>query len=195
MEDRLILPAPYFGPAHFWATLLKQPAVCSVGEHFQKQTFLNRTIIMGPNKIQTLTVPCTLKEKAQTLENTEVVYREKWPLIHVRSLTAAYGKSPYFEHYMPEIAPIILSGETQLGKLNLQTLLKISEFTQIDVQTDNILNPVSHKEYTDFEKAHAFEPYHQVFGERFPFQGNLSILDVLFNLGPDTKAYLARQLV
>jgi hypothetical protein len=97
MEDRLILPAPYFGPALFWATLLKQPAVCSVGEHFQKQTYLNRTIIMGPNKIQMLTVPCSSKEKDLTLEKTEVVYREKWPLIHVRSLTAAYGKSPYFD--------------------------------------------------------------------------------------------------
>ena len=136
-----------------------------------------------------------MKEKEQTLENTEVVYLEKWPLIHVRSLTAAYGKSPYFEYYMPEIAPIILSGETQLGQLNLQTLLKISEFTQIDVQTGNILNPLSHKKYTDFEKGQTFEPYHQVFGERFPFQGNLSILDVLFNLGPDTKAYLVHQLV
>jgi hypothetical protein len=96
---------------------------------------------------------------------------------------------------MPEIAPIILSGETQLGKLNLQTLQKIAELSQINVQTDNMLNKLSYKEYTNFEKAHAFKPYHQVFGERFPFQGNLSILDVLFNLGPDTKAYLARQLV
>lgn len=193
MRDEQILPVPYFGTALFWANLIQNLSVCTPAFPFNKQTYINRTIISGPNKIQLLSVPCSLKFKNQPLSETEVVYREKWPLIHLRSITAAYGKSPYFEYYWPEISPIISSGETNLGILNLKTLLKISELIKIPVKTDNGIKNPNLLNYHDFEKSVNFETYRQVFSERYPFAGNLSILDVLFNLGPETRAYLMRQ--
>lgn len=193
MNAPVILPVPYFGPVKFWAMLLSNPAVCTLLAPFKKQDFLNRTIILGPNKIQTLTVPCSLKEKGQTLPDTPVVYREKWPLIHTRSLTAAYGKSPYFEYYWPEIEPIILSGEPNLGSLNLATLRVISRLIKIPVETDNHLQYQYFEEMSEIETQTSMEVYQQVFSERYPFTGNLSILDVLFNLGPETRSYLMRQ--
>ncbi|HHJ10188.1 MAG TPA: hypothetical protein ENK25_04770, partial [Bacteroidetes bacterium] len=39
------------------------------------------------------------------------------------------------------------------------------------------------------------EPYHQVFDDRYTFQPNLSIVDLLFNEGPESLPVLRRMLL
>lgn len=148
-------------------------------------------MIMGPNKLQMLSLPCYQSESENYGYEIRLCYAQKWPLEHVRSLKAAYGKSPYFEYYMPEIEEIILKETLLLSTLNEKLFRKICAWLkcEISLTTDPATPLISIS-----EKPQELETYHQVFAFRHGFVPNLSILDLIFNLGPESADYLNRQL-
>ncbi len=173
-------------------------------EHFVKQTYRNHCWILGPNGPLKLTVPLQRKGRDKTaMKDVRITNDEPWQKLHWTSLDAAYRSSPYFEHYEDRIKPLYQSSFTHLTELNLALQDKLLEISGIEA---NI-------EYTElFKKDHGpewidlrplFSPkkesleylvrdlrYLQVFSDRQPFVPNLSFFDLLFNTGPDARAYL-----
>ncbi|MGE3825167.1 MAG: WbqC family protein, partial [Bacteroidia bacterium] len=160
-------------------------------ENFVKQTFRSRCEIYGANGKQLLSVPVEKRGNHIPITEVRVSYKEDWQKIHWRSIVSAYRNSPYFEYYADDFQPFFDTKIELLFDLNMSLhkiimkLLKAEinhEFTQTYISDfgENVL---------DLRKKEIILPgipiYNQVFEERHGFISNLSILDLLFNSGPD----------
>jgi hypothetical protein len=193
----------YFGNlAHFVA--LKQAAdiLWEVHDNYQKQTLRNRMYIYGANGRLMLNIPIKhgrgirQKSAAVLLENNF-----EWQTNHWRSLCAAYRSSPYFEYYEDDFYPLFHTKYERLMDWNLACMHLVMKLLKWQVNFSKTVgfSTVMPPDTMDIRslaasKKHAFtfESYTQVFQDK-PHIGNLCILDLLFNLGPDANGYLDRQ--
>lgn len=192
----------YCPPVAYFAALLKHSAVqIEVCETYPKQTYRNRAIILSPNGVLPLTVPIILTQGNHTLtRDAGISYAEHWNVKHWRTITTAYNASPYFLYYQDKLKSILLTPHERLIDLNNQLMrfllraLKIEttctptqDFIPVGTVDNDYRYTFSPK---DKSTGQHFPAYSQVFSNQFPFVPNLSILDVLFNLGPQAKDYL-----
>lgn len=193
----IVLPTTYFAPVVFYAAISQSDKIIfDKHENFIKQTVRSRCEIYGANGKQMLSVPVEKRGNNIPAKDVRISYKEDWQKIHWRSIVSAYRNSPYFEYYCNELEPFFHSKTEFLFHLNmdlhnvLMNLLKIkitTEFTEnyIEEYGQGILD--FRKEKTSMPEI---LPYHQVFEERYGFIPNLSILDLLFNSGPDSVKVL-----
>jgi hypothetical protein len=172
-------------------------------ENYQKGSYRNRCHITGPNGLQILSVPLRKgKHQQKPVTEVQIAYDENWHLKHYRAIKSAYGNSPYFSHFGKDIANILDKRWTTLYELNLsilETLLRLLNIEAAIMETRAYkdapgavdqtawISPGREGEDPDFRP----NPYLQVFSDRSSFQANLSVLDVLFCLGPEAGIYLA----
>lgn len=174
-------------------------------EHYQKRSWRNKTAILGPQKPLFLTVPLE-KGKHQQLPIREVriAYHGPWAKLHLNSIQAAYGKTAFYQEVQPGLEKILLSGFETLWELNINLLGYITEL--IPGTWAFQCSERYERHYPDsvmdlrpgvpaVEQIHVAEDsthYHQVQRLGGTHQPNLSILDVLCHLGPETAHYLHR---
>lgn len=197
INKNILLSTAYFPPiAYFSCLALAKTIAIETQESFIKQSFRSRCEILSANgKIQ-LNIPIKHdKSGAQKITETQIDFSSKWQNEHIRTLETVYNQSPYFEFYFPEYKSIIKNAPESLFELNI--LIK----KQLSKDLDVIFNPVFTISYektignnldlrnllqpkvqTTFD---FLKPYHQVFNDKLGFQEDLSILDLLFNSGPD----------
>lgn len=197
-----LFPTAYFGNLHYYASLLKDTGhVLETHENWQKQTYRNRMVILGANGPLNLIVPIQHSKKArQLISAIRISNDEDWQTLHWRSLEAAYRSSPYFEYYEDQLEPMFKAEAAALLEFNLNChrlvceLLKIddplAEHTSSYMADPEGLNDLRHAFSPKSKPTVDFPPYIQVFADRHPFTPNLSILDLLFNEGPNSAAYL-----
>ena len=173
-----------------------------VSDNYQKQSFRNRTEIYGANGKIALTVPVNYSQKnRQYYKDVKIANEDKWQLQHLRSLQSAYSMSPFYEFYLDDLMPLFERSFTYILDLNLACFEILKDSLQIDLKTSNTKvfekTPVDKTDYRILVnrnfKVSSFENYTQVFTEKHGFISNLSILDLLFNEGPNTELYLKRQ--
>lgn len=202
----MLLSIAYFPPVQYFTKLIENSNITlEVCENYQKQSYRNRCNIYGANGIITLIVPI-LKGRSLRLPLKEmrISYEMKWQKQHFKSIESAYINSPYFEFYIDDLRFIWSKEFKYLFDLNYEILSVLIKL--IDIQ-NVILNETSSyvEKITDmpdfrysihpkvsYKSDPSFIPqyYQQVFSERFGFQANLSILDLLFQKGPETLAFL-----
>lgn len=197
-----LFPTAYLPSIALTAAMLQTgDVVIEQQESFPKQTHRNRTVIVTANGPMTLSVPVVRPDGTHTLTaDVKVSYAEKWNIIHWRAMESAYNSSPYFLYYRDDIERLLMRRYDRLTELNeglleyifarLKTPLKIS-------YTDTYAKPCSDpKDFRDrFSYKHPetlpeCPKYEQVFSDRMPFDSNVSVMDLLFNLGPEAKDYL-----
>lgn len=171
-------------------------------DNFQKQTNRNRTYIYSPNGIQLLNIPIKhSKNRHQKTKDVRLETAFDWQKQHFKSLEAAYRTSPFFEYFEDSLSPIFTKKHEFLMDLNLETMAIVSKCLGMDLKYEKTLE-YFHKvpDCKDFrylangKKDNAeFESYTQVFGEKFGFLNNLSVLDLLFNEGRFALDYLKNQ--
>lgn len=195
----MIFPLFYFGPISYFAALIHaQNYQLEAYENFQKQTYRNRCYIQGANGKLRLAIP-TKHNGARVMKDIQMSDEYNWKKEHFKSLVSAYKSSPYFEYYEDELAPIFESNEKYLLDFNLKTMKFISSKFKLDLRFDLTTSYEAVANELDFrnsfnaktEPAKHFPPYTQVFAEKFDFMPDLSILDLLFNEGPNLTTYLA----
>ena len=176
-------------------------------ENFQKQSYRNRCRFYGADGVQTLSFP--IKHEGGThkipISEIRIDYKKPWVLQHERAIISAYGTSAYFEYYQDELFAILESCPDRLFDLNMALLKFFIERTGIAVDVrlteDYLVSP----DMEDFRDAihpkhpnsilrdlELEKPYFQVFSQKHGFQSDLSIMDLLFNEGPDSIMYLKR---
>ncbi|WP_026951147.1 WbqC family protein [Algoriphagus mannitolivorans] len=167
---------------------------------YQRQSFLNRTKILLANKVETLSIPIQGRRPKIPLSQVKIDYSQKWQSIHLRGIQSAYGKAPFFEYFFPYVEGAILKGNESLWDLNKELLTICLKLLRWPVKIGVLENLPQEEEIIDIrghivpgrpflERDYFFpSPYPQVFG--LDFEPNLSILDLLFCLGPEAGKYL-----
>ncbi len=196
MLNKPLLPTAYLAPISYYKVLLQQ-GDCKIEyhEHFVKQSIRNRCEIYGANGKLRLTIPKQRQGSNKTrINKIKISYKNKWQQEHWKSIVSAYNSSPFFEYYKDEIKPFFEKKETYLINYNNQLQELILSLLQIESK-HTPTNEYKHiGDFTDL-RNHKFntqklEKYDQVFMEKHGFIANLSILDLLFNLGPESADYL-----
>ena len=194
MLNKVLLPSSYFGPIEYYAFLIKYRNIyVEIHENFIKQTIRNRCYIMSSNGKLRLTVPVN-KTNNTKINNIKICYKQNWIKNHLYSIKSSYGSSPYFLFYEHEIFKILETREKYLFDLNNSLQKKIFEILDINPSITFTKNYNNGKKMYDL-RNHSFlinkiKPYNQVFMNKFNFIPNLSILDLIFNLGPQSTKYL-----
>ena len=198
---RCLLPVSYLGPVKYYDTIIKSDEIyIETKEHFIKQSVRNRCKIMGSNGSQTLTIPKKRKSSDKTLiSNISISNKESWQRSHWQSIVSSYNSSPFFEYYKDELLPFYNTQHNNIFDFNIKLTKTILKFLQLEKEL--IFTSSFQKEFngSDFRSSKFIfknqEEYQQVFSEKRSFVPNLSILDLLFNLGPETTRYIERQSI
>ena len=208
-----LLSTTYFGPMQWYQKLYRSDK-CEIEqwESFQKQTWRNRCLIATTNGIQALTVPVE-HNNSPLIKDIRISDHGNWRHLHWNALQSAYGESPFFEYYQDDIRPFFErpQGGSSAGMQRYDFLIDFNEAIRskicdlIDIQPQVSLTNHFVAEpqdgVTDFRTAISpkhpaddpdFSPktYYQVYQQKHGFLSNLSILDLLFNMGPESIFYL-----
>ena len=196
----VLLSTTYFGPVQWYQKLYRSDeAEIEQWESFQKQTYRNRCLIAAPNGIQALTVPVE-HTVSPLIKDLKVSDHGNWRHLHWNALVTAYSESPFFEYYQDDIRPFYEQRWDYLLDYNEAIRTKICEL--IDIQPKvTLTGEYSRSSDNDYREAirpkHSApdpdftpRPYYQVYQQEHGFLPNLSILDLLFNMGPESIFYL-----
>lgn len=195
----MIFPAFYFGPISYFGEMNRAEKIqIETHENFPKQTYRNRCYILGANGKLRLAIP-TKHDGARLFKDLKVSDEFNWEKEHFKSLVSAYKSSPYFEYYEDEIAAIYASKEKFLLDFNLKTMEFINQKLKLELNFEPTESYQNYAPEVDFRNQfsakinsnYEMETYFQVFDEKFDFEPDLSILDLLCNEGPKSATYLA----
>jgi hypothetical protein len=200
MPEEKLLSTAYFPPSEYFS-LIKgaDRIIIEREENYIKQTYRNRCRILASNGIITLSVPVMKGELLKVkVKDIIIDYSKRWQQIHLRAMTSSYGKSPFFQFYIEGMEKILLKNYRFLFDLNNDLLDKCLEILRIKkcISHTYSFEPVKEKEndyrYRISPKVNSdytSRPYIQVFGPDCFITG-LSILDLIFNVGPGSANYL-----
>ena len=199
----LLHPTYFPSIAQCVAIIQANKVIFEVCDNYQKQTYRNRMNIYGAQGKMPLTVPVVYSQKNRQLyKDIAISNEEKWQDLHWKSIQSAYSSSPFFEFYEHDLRHLFNEEATHLMDFNFECLNAILECLQLDLKFERSsafeLNPIDQTDYrylADHRKeiAQPLKPYVQVFDEKHGFISNLSILDLIFNEGPNALLYLERQ--
>ncbi len=201
----MLLSTAYFPPILNYAWFLQSNDISiEQFETYPKQTFRNRCIILTANGLQSLSVPIIKPFGTKTLtRDIKISYDEPWQQLHWRAIKTAYNSSPFLLYYQDEMEELFSKKHNFLLDLNEDIIQLINKFMEWEVKTKRtetfiFPNELSVKEDKRFslspKNSYKFglPTYIQVFSDQYPFFENISILDLIFNLGPEAEAYLMK---
>lgn len=199
--DILIHPT-YFPSISTYIAMAKADSITlEMEDNFQKQTNRNRMYIYSANGLQLLNIPVKhLKNSHQMSKDIQLETEFDWQKQHFKSLEAAYRSSPFFEFFEDILMPVFEKDYKFLMDLNLDTMTIISKCIGLKTSFSKTEEFQKETDLVDFRNLAAgkkdqtqITPYTQVFGEKYGFLHNLSILDLLFNEGRYSLDYLNSQ--
>jgi hypothetical protein len=208
----VLLSSAYLAPVQYYARLLNKNSVfIEKYENYIKQSYRNRCTILSANGPITLSIPVehTGTEKCRT-KDVRIAEQGNWRHIHRHAIASAYGSSPFFEYYWDDFCPFYEKKYRFLFDFNEE--LRILLCNLLDIDTRNIrytaaYQPETPPEDMDFRQTvhpkkdwrsadpcFVLQPYYQVFSEKFGFIANLSIIDLLFNMGNESLLILQKSI-
>ncbi len=201
-----LLSSLYLGPVQYYSKLYACDVVIEDrGEHFEKQSFRNRMCIAAADGPLELTIPIVRDGRMrQPMREVRISDHGRWQHLHWTALVSAYENSPYFEYYADDFRPFYEKPFHYLVDFNAglqQTvcdLLQISPKREVADHYIDIVPPdcvdyrtLIHPKRSWTEDPHFRPaPYYQVFQDRLGFLPNLSIVDLLFTMGPEARLIL-----
>ena len=199
---QVLLHPTYFPNIISFSLILKSTVCWEVWDNFQKQTYRNRCYICTDQGRQMLNIPIKHvggSEGRQLYKDVRLENEYPWQRTHWRTLQTAYRASPFFEFFEEDLAPLFENRFEFLLDFNLKTIEVVCDSLEIEMPDDKTYQySVSSSDLIDArhlvnaKKALNINqrPYMQVFQDRHGFIDNLSILDLLFNEGNASIAYL-----
>lgn len=216
--SQALLSSAYFGPIQWYQKLYRYDRVrVEAYDNFIKQTYRNRCVIATTGGVQALTVPVertgaalAADGKATTgkclMRDIRISEHGNWRHLHWNALASAYGESPFFEYYVDDLRPFFERKWTFLYDFNMEICAKMCELIGIEPCIEPTTEYVAADDsalagtadYRDvIRPKHPLDDpqfvarrYYQVYERKHGFIPNLSILDLLFNMGNESVLYL-----
>lgn len=191
----VLLSTAYLGPVEYYAALTNaEKIIIEQREHYVKQSYRNRCCIATPNGIMDLSIP-VIKTTKETIRDVRISEHTDWQTNHWRSIESSYNSSPFFEYYKDDLQPFYEKKWKFLWDFNFGIQTKILELLDVkpcielsekfEVNQEGVLD-LRNKIHPKIKSNYGFKPYYQVFEQKFGFQKNLSIIDLLFNMGNES---------
>jgi hypothetical protein len=203
----ILLSSAYLGSVEYYALISRSDVIwIDIHEHFHKQTYRNRCIIAGANGLVSLVIPVSGARRSKTpMKEVKISYDTPWQRIHWKTIVSAYSSSPYFQYFEDDFFPYYEKKKWHfLVEFNNHLMEKVMELTGLTAQvcmtsafeaTDlplknlrEAINPFTKASSND--NIYEPKPYTQVFGDKHGYIPNLSMIDLLFNTGPDSSDFL-----
>lgn len=196
------LSSAYLAPVEYYAKLYDGDRIfIERYDHYIKQTYRNRCVIAGPNGPLSLTIPTEKSAHEHCcMKDVRISDHGKWQHVHWQALVSAYYTSPFFEYYQDDFRPFYEKSYTYLYDFNeelqilvcklldLQPEIQPTKCYKTDFKEESELDLrdlIRPKHGFDWDMAFKPKVYYQVFKEKNGFLPNLSIVDLLFNMGPE----------
>ena len=201
-----LLSIAFLPPIEYFVILAKYSVIqIEACENYQKQSYRNRCKIYAADGVQALNVPVVHENGTFKLHIThiKVDYSTPWVTRAKRAIDAAYYSSAYFEYYRDSLYAILDSKPETLFGLDLELTRYLAQKCGIKTDISFTLDFLPGTPGEDFREAihpkrantilednNLKKPYFQVFSQKYGFLPNLSVIDLLFNEGPDSISYL-----
>ncbi len=203
----VLLSSLYLAPIQYYSKLFRADrAVIETDDNYQKQSYRNRCIIAAANGALALSIPIEKpKELKSKTKEIKIADHGNWQHFHWNAIISAYNSSPFFEYYRDEFSLFYENKTTYLFDLNEQLRTLVCSLLAIDtpisytssfIEETNAdmldLREAIHpkRDWHKTDNQFVAKPYYQVFAEKRPFIENLSIIDLLFNMGNESRLYL-----
>ena len=174
--------------------------VMEISDNYQRQTLRSRAYITHAQGKLGLFVPVKHQKIGLRQKFKQVLTEDSfsWSSNHWKSIQIAYRTPPFFEFYEDDLADLFVSDDLNLQLHNLQIIERIMGLMEVDFNyttTSKYQEAFAGQDYRylsdcKYNLRPEFPSYRQVFETNHGFLSNCSILDALFNLGPQTSAYL-----
>ena len=207
---QILLSSAYLPPVQYFAHLQSAEQVwIEQYDHYQKQTYRNRCVIAAPDGPLSLTVPI---EKPNTqkafMRDIRISDHGNWRHLHWNAIESAYNHTPFFEYYKDDFRPFYEKKFDFLVDYNEQLCQLVCQLIDTDTSFQRTESYVAEPSNTIIDLRDAIHPkkelmndasfgvipYYQVFQERLGFLPNLSIIDLLFNMGPEAILVLQKSI-
>lgn len=200
--NTILIESQYIGSCSYWHLLLNATSiVIDQHEHYVRRSYRNRAHILGANGLLRLSIPLEHgKSQHSAMKDVRISTGAQWQNLHWHSFTSCYRRSPFFEFYEDNFKQFYEDKPERLVDFNLEFLKTISRILKTDLSISLSEKYYTKEEFsgTDYrsflmpttEKLVDMKSYPQVFSDRFPFEKDLSVLDLLFNVGPRSKEYI-----
>ncbi len=185
----MALPCYYLAPVSWYSALVKKtlPQV-EVCDRYTRQTLRNRCLIDSPQGALVMSVPIEKPEPGCLTKDVRVSDHGNWRHRHWNALKSSYGQSPFFEYYQDDFAPFYEKKWEFLADFNIDLTNLVCALLDIDAKVSRA------EEYESVSaKPTVSAPakqYYQVFAHKHGFLQDLSIVDLLFNMGPESPLLL-----
>ena len=197
----ILLTSAYLPPVSFFTAINSGGDVLiEQYDNYCKQTYRNRCRIATAGGIQTLTVPVVKTDSPkQLMKDVRISDHGEWRHQHWNALESAYMNSPFFMYYQDDFRPFYENKYEFLIDFNTELTLLIMKLAGIDKPV-KLTESYAHKTDEVLDLRALIEPgknepekpkeYWQVFKQKYGFIGNLSAVDLLFNMGPEFPLYI-----
>lgn len=202
MTQPVLLSTAYLAPIPYYACLMHAPQIfVEQHEHYHKQSYRNRCRVVAANGVMDLSIPVVTCNN-QDIRKVEIDYSKSWQRQHWLSLEAAYRSTPFFEYYQDDLKPFYQQQDIKyLFDFNAQIQQVICDLIGLHPQTSltqDFVMPAAEADCLDLREAihpkknlpeslgYRSQKYTQVFEQQLGFVADMSIVDLLFNMGPES---------
>lgn len=208
----IYLSSAYLAPIQYYTKFLSAETVyIEQWDNYIKQTYRNRCTIVSANGEISLSIPVVHSSKEKTLmKDIRIADHDNWQHMHWNAIVSAYNSTPFFEYYRDDFHPFFHQKQTFLFDFNeglhhlILELLNIdlpainhtqnykTEFADNELDMRELIHPK--KDWRALDSDFIPTPYYQVFGQKLGFTPNVSIVDLLFNMGNESQIVLGKSV-
>lgn len=206
-EEECLLSSLYLAPVQYYSKLYRATkATIEQHEHYQKQSYRNRCVIAGANGTMPLSIPIEKPDNPKcVVKDIRIAEHGNWRHLHWNALISAYNSTPFFEYYEDDFRTFYEKKYDFLYDFNESLRETVCRLLHIDTPVEHTADYVSEvpesvadfremihpkRDWRTTDTSFIPQPYYQVFREKHGFLENLSIVDLLFNMGNEARLWL-----